>query len=616
MKLQDEFQDLTCSPDKENSVPWNGKMSRRATVDSGVKDYGMLGVATRSLRLNLRQIQLGEHLDSKRFFLPYAPVFMDLKLCNTYYVHKSVGGFILNKECRTRSRVWTYGEFTDEEISEELFFLKRCDLIKSFEVMPKVILEPLKGRIITCPSSGDYIHYNYYQEFLWERLRKHRSFELMGRPVETEDIYYISDNMKDNEVYVSGDYSGATDNLSGDLSQLIIRWLFRKTSKKFLDNLVRSFCSSDIDYTLCPVQQSTTPWPVIADNFKSCELGVMKQRNGQLMGHVLSFIVLCLANYLVFCYSFWQSFEDLEIPRVLINGDDILFKCDESHVGTWMDCVRSVGFFPSMGKNLVNRDICQINSVLFKTEYDNVGGWFGLPDRNYVRRIIPIEYINFGILTGRGKGKDTGRRESQTESMNLSSDLCNILPTFWSDLRAMMFVTQSPINKEIVKERYIKNRPVLDRFWRDSYWDLPEIYFKHSVTQEIDTEDSTNLFADISSLGIARRELISKLNFLKALTSKSFSGIASILPHGLVTIPTSVLGTWSIVEETTFIGQRNRDVNIQAVKRHLKSWTDQGHVHRLGSHDCMYCDLDFEEIDSYFTTIGETIEDQWHGSQD
>jgi hypothetical protein len=55
-------------------------------------------------------------------------------------------------------------------------------------VQPKVILEPLKGRIITKPVAGDYIKMRRYQQCLWRLLKNRKEFQLIGRPVKASEV--------------------------------------------------------------------------------------------------------------------------------------------------------------------------------------------------------------------------------------------------------------------------------------------------------------------------------------------------------------------------------------------------------------------------------------------
>jgi len=139
----------------------------------------------------------------------------------------------------------------------------------------------------------------------------------------------------DGEVFVSGDYESATDNLNIELSILILRCL-RRTSLH-------------VPY-----------W--VWDQAEACmhnRFGDNTQKRGQLMGSLISFPLLCISNYLAFKFS---------IPRdvpVKINGDDIVFRCTEAESRSWFDSVSNWGLTVSRGKTIVARSFFSLNSSFF-----------------------------------------------------------------------------------------------------------------------------------------------------------------------------------------------------------------------------------------------------------
>ena len=130
------------------------------------------------------------------------------------------------------------------------------------------------------------------------------------------------------------------------------------------------------------------------------------QQNGQLMGHVLSFITLCIANI---C-SYWKSREDsigrkislAELQEkyfVYVNGDDILFKSDDRHYKQWLSTIKEFGFEPSVGKNFFTDKFLQINSQLYRidTYFDEECM------ETKLKELVFIPFVNFGFITNRAK---------------------------------------------------------------------------------------------------------------------------------------------------------------------------------------------------------------------
>jgi len=102
---------------------------------------------------------------------------------------------------------------------------------------------------------------------------------------------------------------------------------------------------------------------------------------GQLMGHPLSFPLLCVINLSVYHCAIerWidRIFDRRERSRrrsvglimwknVLVNGDDMLLRCERSFITIFYEVAANAGLVPSQGKNNVSYDCCSINSQVFR----------------------------------------------------------------------------------------------------------------------------------------------------------------------------------------------------------------------------------------------------------
>lgn len=147
---------------------------------------------------------------------------------------------------------------------------------------------------------------------------------------------------KEGEVFVSGDYESATDNLNLNMTKLIVDCL-RESSR----------------HVPHPV------WQEAQDNLENQFPDGRMQSRGQLMGALLSFPLLCIANYLTFLYA---------IPRygvpVKINGDDIVFRCTPKEKDSWFSRVGESGLVCSKGKTLVLSSAFSLNSSFFISKRD------------------------------------------------------------------------------------------------------------------------------------------------------------------------------------------------------------------------------------------------------
>jgi len=326
----------------------------------------------------------------------------------------------------------------------------------------------------------------------------------------------------------SGDFSGATDNLRSSVSKLILRFLLQCLPHGRIGEIIEGFCDSKIEYSYQPLVRSVKAKDIVkgkkepnslADlyrHYKCTEQGVQQQTNGQLMGHVLSFPVLCLANYLIFKWTYrvynnnkyveyMDSFNPLDdqfnfkeepIPVVKVNGDDILFCCLPEIYELWKKETAKNGFFPSVGKNLFSPEIAQINSELFDIRFDGTIG------EERVREIRRVPILNMGILVGRGKGRDPsevpGTRICKDVYFNeLSKDNAKIeLPSLGANLSCLQ--SSKYFDFEKIESVYWNHRPktyaIYKKYGLSNYHraDLAKVNFKENC---LEPKSSTGLYA-------------------------------------------------------------------------------------------------------------------------
>nr|WAK77900.1 MAG: RNA-dependent RNA polymerase [Botourmiaviridae sp.] len=228
---------------------------------------------------------------------------------------------------RTRIRT-EYRAFVEGSRSEAL----------SAKTVPMMIWTGGKWRLVT--------KFSYERSFLapvhrtiYDHLSK-KEWLLRGEatPDRFEGFHRI-----DGEVFVSGDYESATDNLN-------------------------------IWSTLCAVQEMSRTsqhipravWDAAIASLRNRFPNGKMQQRGQLMGSLLSFPLLCLNNFLAFKWA---------VPRkvpVRINGDDIVFRCRPEEADRWFKEIRESGLTVSRGKTLVYKNLFSLNSAFFLPLYDSV----------------------------------------------------------------------------------------------------------------------------------------------------------------------------------------------------------------------------------------------------
>jgi len=147
---------------------------------------------------------------------------------------------------------------------------------------------------------------------------------------------------KDGEVFVSGDYESATDNIRLDVAVHILDEVLSRA--RYIPRHVRREALASLR---CVLEYDGECW---------------LQSRGQLMGNLLSFPLLCLQNYLSFRY-----FAGADCP-VRINGDDIVFRAPLSTFERWAEGVSATGLTLSKGKTMIHPRFFCLNSKYFRAK--------------------------------------------------------------------------------------------------------------------------------------------------------------------------------------------------------------------------------------------------------
>jgi len=224
-----------------------------------------------------------------------------------------------------------------------------CSDLRDVKKDRKVIglQEGPKVRVITISDSW-HCQLMPFHHLLYDHLRTNR-WLLDGEP--TPASLSSPDEVLSNgktHVFVSGDYEAATDSFSCANSTYMIDLIQSRSS--FIPPEVFDLARSRMD---------------------GGDLYIGKRKAGsrttmQLMGDYLSFPLLCLCNFIGFIHSLGASgWTIAERGFLLINGDDIVFRCHRDLVGYWMDGVKEAGLTLSKGKTLVHRSFFSINSTFF-----------------------------------------------------------------------------------------------------------------------------------------------------------------------------------------------------------------------------------------------------------
>lgn len=316
------------------------------------------------------------------------------------------------------------------------------------------ILEPLKTRIVSAGEAELYFSLKNFQTTLHGILRKYPLFRLIGRPQSPTDLSDIVPDLRNfqDPRWFSGDYKGSTDALSGIVGRAIMNEIttdlpphIARMALKALSTHVISYPKFDLtpeQYVQllrdspgclkdCEVEKEWVRGEIVGVTVK-IRPAVMK--SGQLMGSIVSFPILCLANALVLDRFQTNkrplSFEEF-LRSGLINGDDLLCVIDgHEEFEDFRSVASSVGFELSPGKCYEHPKYANINSASYHYDLNmqkkcQIQGDFGRQDAAFFCKTktsgpapsVPreVNYFNSGLFAEKHKVQERVGSESKND---------------------------------------------------------------------------------------------------------------------------------------------------------------------------------------------------------
>jgi hypothetical protein len=205
------------------------------------------------------------------------------------------------------------------------------------------VTEPLKVRTITA-GIGQTFSLKPLQRAMWHALGEEEQFCLTHGTNNLETaIDKIYQNSESDDVWISGDYTAATDSFPLEATRALMEGILESIEHE----PTKRWAMKEISPHLLVYPEDSGLEPVI-------------QRSGQLMGSFLSFPLLCLLND---CTA--QSI-GLKSSKYLINGDDILMRTTADKYESWKEKVHEFGLKLSAGKNYIHSDFGTVNSQMIK----------------------------------------------------------------------------------------------------------------------------------------------------------------------------------------------------------------------------------------------------------
>jgi len=299
----------------------------------------------------------------------------DLELTRiSYHTQCVVGGVVVNNALFEHYRKPIAERAWHDSIFGEAFFYQGQPLRATIQV----VLEPLKTRVISKGESTPYYLAKPLQIKIHDILRHRGEFRLIGRPLSATDLMDLEQNRVVGGVggyeWFSIDYSAATDGLSARLSASIMTRILRGQTSDLL-----------------PIWMSVLAPHLCRYPFPHDDILPIQQKNGQLMGSILSFPILCLANLGLYLYAIRDDPRSLanKLKGVLVNGDDMLYVARRSRWRTHVALGEKVGLRMSPGKAYHDRVFANANSACFH---------FPLLDENRCGTFIPEHWTSVGPI--------------------------------------------------------------------------------------------------------------------------------------------------------------------------------------------------------------------------
>jgi len=252
--------------------------------------------------------------------------------------------------------------------SREISFESLCELIKDpssrkdlFSARFQTLPEPGKFRII---SAGDAILYTVLQPLQGHLLDTWKSFYASTMHENWADFLHelvVPEGWMVNSV----DYEAATNKLNINATSVVI-------------DRIQSNLGINVEHGLHP-EQSTIFYP---KNKKSNLISSASppiadsviQKNGQLMGHPLSFPILCIINFAAVTFYLREALLSGEISQeehdyarknIRINGDDAGFISPAKSVPRFEAIAARLGLKMSLGKTYTSHYFFMINNRPF-----------------------------------------------------------------------------------------------------------------------------------------------------------------------------------------------------------------------------------------------------------
>lgn len=218
-------------------------------------------------------------------------------------------------------------------------------------------------------------------------MREMPVFELIGETISSRSVMDVVNDIQPGEKPLSGDYSDATNQIES--------WVCNEITDELQDTIELTK-----DERIMVDRSLTEHIMELRDESGRVEIDVKQQTNGQLMGSILSFLWLCIANVTLVRMSVERSRDEeikLEDLKAKINGDDCLFNVNKLGKSCWEHWGGLMGLNPSVGKVFYTTEFVTLNSRMYTLDGNEV------------------EFISLGLLYGTAKSVRLGMNKAKMQ---------------------------------------------------------------------------------------------------------------------------------------------------------------------------------------------------------
>jgi len=331
-------------------------------------------------------------------------------------------------------------------------------LKESADVDPVALQESLKVRVITkCPPLLMFIM-KPLQKYMHSRMKKLKVFKLLGEEVSLKLIQDTFGSWAGCK-FQSGDYQDATNCLESFFSNVAANAV--ADVLKFSPGYRKLYIRSLTGFSMSEANRFGDMFPY----------GRMFQENGQLMGSVSSFPILCIVNLAVCSIALERGFGTTytinQLP-LLINGDDCAFPANYNVNEIWKRTGIIAGLSPSLGKCYHTKDFIQINSRRFLV-HDTYFAYIQVSVEPVIAEYYELNfsrvlYINLGLFEGVSRSGSCSDEDLNPilKVQSLSARQHDLMKNSPIELREMLRAEFESYNRSLIEQsglpKYVSNR--------------------------------------------------------------------------------------------------------------------------------------------------------------